>query len=226
MLPGIPVHIVQRGNNRQACFYEDKDRLFYLLHLARLTRAADCALHAYCLMTNHVHLLVTANGIDGCARLMKGIGQLHTQYVNRTYVRTGTLWEGRFRSCLVQSQEYLLACYRYIETNPVRARICSHPADYPWSSYRANAESFDDVLVTRHEEYSRLGTTDEERRATYSALFETALEVGRIREIRDATAGNFVLGNAHFRNTVSAVLGRRVERGAPGRPAGENVVCP
>jgi putative transposase len=226
MLPGIPVHIVQRGNNRHECFYEDKDRLFYLFHLARLTRAADCTLHAYCLMTNHVHLLVTADRADGCARLMKGIGQLHTQYFNRTYARTGTLWEGRFRSCLVQSQDYLLACYRYIEANPVRAGICTHPADYRWSSYRANAESFEDVLVTRHEEYVRLGATDEERRAAYRSLFDAALDTSRVREIREATAGNFALGNAQFRSAVSAALGRRADRGIPGRPARENVVCP
>ena len=226
MLSGIPVHIVQRGNNRQRCFHEVQDRSFYLHHLARLTRKEGCALHAYCLMGNHVHLLVTPDRMDGCAQLMKGIGQLHTQYVNRNYERTGTLWEGRFRSSLVQSEDYLLACYRYIESNPVRAGICSYPGDYPWSSYKANAEGPCDALLTRHDEYLRLGVTDEERRVAYRALFGKALESSRIREIREAIGGNFALGNDNFKRNISTVLGRRVEPGLPGRPPRENVVCP
>ena len=130
MLAGLPVHITHRGNNRQRCFYEECDRAFYLFHLLRLLPHAQCALHAYCLMSNHVHLLVTPATGESCARLMKGIAQLHTQYVNRTYRRTGTLWEGRFHSCLVQSENYLLTCYTYIELNPVDAGLCDHPEDY------------------------------------------------------------------------------------------------
>lgn len=226
MLSGIPVHIVQRGNNRQRCFYEEQDRSFYLMHLARLSRAEDCALHAYCLMANHIHLLVTSDRLDGCARLMKGLGQLHTQYVNRNYGRTGTLWEGRFRSCLVQSEDYLLACYRYIESNPVRAAICSRPGDYPWSSYKSNAEGPRAGFLIPHEEYSRLGITDKERCAAYRAMFDHALEPDRIREIREATCGNFALGDDMFKKNISKMLGRRVEPGVPGRPSRENVVCP
>src|SRR5690348_8402252 len=115
MLAGTAVHLIQRGNNRAPCFFSDEDRKFYLFHLARLLPRARCALHAYCLMTNHVHLLATPQEIDSCATLMKSVGQLYTQYVNRTYGRTGTLWEGRFKSCLVQRERYVLTCYRYIE---------------------------------------------------------------------------------------------------------------
>lgn len=120
IVPGIPVHAIQRGNNRVACFHDDADRSFFAQHLGRLLREEGCALHAYCLMTNHVHLLLTPEQADGCGRLFKRLGVLHTQYTNRRYERTGTLWEGRFRSCLVQSERYLIACQRYIELNPVR----------------------------------------------------------------------------------------------------------
>lgn len=242
MLPGVPTHIVQRGNNRQTCFYEEQDRSFYLFHLRRLLQSCACALHAYCLMTNHVHLLVTTEQIDGCTLLMKHLGQLHTQYVNRNYGRSGTLWEGRFRSCLVQSESYVLACYRYIESNPVRAGLAEHPRDYPWSSYQANAEGTGGTLVIPHPEYLRLGTTGVERRRAYQELFGFTLQPERVEEIRSATNGNFALGNERFRREVSIAVGRRAERGRPGRPSRQaqrdaaqlelsglsrkNVVCP
>lgn len=242
MLSNIPVHVVQRGNNRQQCFYEAQDRSFYLYHLGRLLGRTGCALHAYCLMTNHVHLLLTSASLEGCARLMKHLGQLHTQYVNRTYSRSGTLWEGRFRSCLVQSEQYVLACYRYIELNPVRAGLSSHPCQYPWSSYRTNAEGGRNALVTPHDEYLRLGRTDAERQRAYQALLDSNLEAKRVDEIRAATNGNFALGDELFRRRVSAASGRRAERGTPGRPSQslapntaqlallgapkKNVVCP
>jgi len=130
VLPGIPLHVVHRGNNRQACFYQDSDRAFYLFHLRRLLVPASCSLPAYCLMTNHVHLLLTPAAGSSCAQLMQRVAQLHTQYVNRTYGRSGSLWEGRFRSCLVPPEDYLLACYRYVDANPVRAGLCARPRDH------------------------------------------------------------------------------------------------
>ena len=240
MLAGIPVHVIQRGNNRQHCFYEDQDREFYLFHLRRLLGKAGCALHAYCLMTNHVHLLLTAHSPLGCGRLMKDVGQLHTQYVNRNYGRTGSLWEGRYRSCLVQAEDYLLTCYRYVEMNPVRANLVAHPGDYPWSSYRSNVEGVTNVLITPHDEYLRLGATSAERRGAYEELVDQVLDSKQLDEIRTATNGNFALGGKAFCQRVSAALGRRAERGSAGRPrlessAGQldlldvpkkNVVCP
>ena len=121
LLPGIPLHIMQRGNNRSACFYSDEDYIFYIDTLAVLAQLYGCKIHALCLMTNHVHLLLTPTCCAGAGLLMQGLGQRYVQYVNRTYQRTGTLWEGRFRSCLVQQENYVLACHRYIEMNPVRA---------------------------------------------------------------------------------------------------------
>ena len=164
-IPGIPWHIIQRGNNRSACFCAEEDYRRYLDTLGTLAPKYGCAVHAYVLMTNHVHLLLTPERADSAALLMKHLGQRYVQYVNRSYRRSGTLWEGRFRSCLTQSEDYVLACYRYIELNPVRASMVAHPRDYRWSSYRANAEGLADSLITPHIEYLRLGADPQERRA-------------------------------------------------------------
>jgi len=139
-VPGIPWHIIQRGNNREACFYDEMDYRYYLQALEEQADKYHCRIHAYVLMTNHVHLLLTPEETDSAALLMKHLGQRYVQYINRTYRRSGTLWEGRFKSCLAQDETYVLTCHRYIELNPVRANMVDHPRDYPWSSYRANAE--------------------------------------------------------------------------------------
>src|SRR4029079_14312830 len=130
VVPGIPLHAVQRGNNRAACFDEDEDRAFFLHHLGRIARQEGCDVHAYCLMTNHVHFLLTPSREESCSKLLQRVGLLHTQYSNRKYARSGTLWAGRFRSCLVESESYLLACYRYIELNPVRAGMVAAPGEF------------------------------------------------------------------------------------------------
>ena len=218
VLPGMPVHIRHRGNNRQPCFFADEDRAFYLFHLRRLLFHAACRLHAYCLMPNHAHLLVTPTTVAGCGRLMQRVAQLHAQYINRTYGRSGTLWEGRFRSCIVQFEEYLLACYRYIDSNPVRAGLCGDPADFAWSSYRFNARGAADGALAPHEQYEALGATLGERRQAYIALFAGDQRYWRIDEIRKATDGNFALGDERFKRALAAKLGRRVEPGKPGRP--------
>jgi|SRR6266850_2823461 len=170
-------------------------------------------------MTNHIHLLLTAANDNGCSQLMQGVAQLHTQYVNRTYGRSGSLWEGRFRSCLVQSEQYVLACYRYIEANPLRAALCQHPRDYAWSSYRTNAEDGLDPSIGPHDEYLRLGPTAVARREAYSELFHLDPRYWRMEEIREATNGNFALGDTEFKRRLALQLGRRVDRGSPGRPA-------
>ena len=155
---------------------------------------------------------------DSVALLMKHLGQRYVQYINPTYQRTGTLWKGRFRSCLTQSEEYVLACYRYIELNPVRAQIVEHPAEYPWSSFRCNGEGVANVMITPHEDYQRLGMSDKERRLNYLTLFETHLEPGILKEIRSSTNSNYVLGNERFKEEISNMLNRRVTPGKAGRP--------
>lgn len=214
----MPVHAVQRGNNRTACFVDDEDRAFYLHHLGRLAPEAGCALHAYCLMTNHVHLLMTPARTNSCADLIKRLGQLYTQYFNKRYARTGTLWEGRFRSSLVQTEAYLLACYRYIELNPVRAGMVADPALHRWSSYCANAGEAQDPRLTPHAEYLRLGLDPEERRRQYRALFGTELAPDLVRDIRSVTHAGYVLGSEAFQREIGRRLGRRVIPGAAGRP--------
>ena len=169
-------------------------------------------------MTNHVHLLLTPRTSDGANELMKRLGQRYVQYVNRTTSRSGTLWEGRFRSCLTQEEDYLLSCYRYIELNPVRAGLVGHPAQYPWSSYRANAQGEPSTLLTPHRLYTVLGHDAESRQSAYRQLFRYRLDPGAVDEIRAATNGNFALGGSPFQAQVAAALGRRVTRGKSGRP--------
>lgn len=219
MLPGMAVHVVHRGNNRTACFFEDGDWAFYLFHLGRLLPRAACRLHAYCLMTNHVHLLLTSATIEGCASLMKGVAQLHSQYINKKRRRTGYLWEGRYKSCLVQSEEYVLACYRYIELNPVRAGLVRRPVEYRWSSYACNAIGTSCELITPHEQYVGLGRDPAERQAVYRDLFGSLLGTERVEQIRTATNGGYALGTPEFKQAISRAVGRRVQKGVPGRPA-------
>jgi putative transposase len=217
-MPGVPVHLIQRGNNRSACFYTDGDYRFYLDHLAELAVKHGCAVHAFCLMTNHVHLLLTPQHEGSLGGLIKALGQRYVQYVNRTYRRSGTLWEGRFRSCLLQEEAYVLACYRYIELNPVRAGMVTHPAEYRWSSYRVNAQGEQGDWLVPQPLYLGLGMDVETRRAAYRELFRFELEPGVVDEIRHATNGNYALGDGRFVAEVEAMLGRRVTRGKPGRP--------
>lgn len=218
LIPGAPLHVIQRGNNRSACFFSEHDYRYYLEQLSRLADEHGCEIHAYCLMTNHTHLLLTPKGADSAALMMKALGQRYTQHVNRTYQRTGTLWEGRFRSCPIQAERYLLACYRYIELNPVRAGMVSHPAEYRWSSYGVNAAEADSSFVTSHPLYLALGRNPASRRGAYRELFRHALEPGTVNEIREATNGNVALAHPRFAAEIEQTLGRRVTAGRPGRP--------
>jgi putative transposase len=217
-LPQVPLHLIQRGNNRQACFFADEDYRFYLDWLTDHAGKAGCRVHAYVLMTNHVHILLTADRAEGPGALMKALGQRYVQYVNRVYRRSGTLWEGRFRSCPAQEEAYLLACMRYIELNPVRAGMVAHPGEYRWSSYRANAQGEADGLVSQHALYAALGQDAADRQAAYRELFRHELEPGLVDEIRRATNGNFALGDSRFAEQIGAMLGRRVVPGKSGRP--------
>lgn len=217
-LPNVPVHLIQRGNNRQPCFFADEDCYHYLDWLAEYATKSGCRIHAYVLMTNHVHLLLSADRADAGGALMKSLGQRYVQHVNRVYRRSGTLWEGRFRSCPVQEEEYLLGCQRYIELNPVRANMVTHPAEYRWSSYRANAQGETGSLVQPHPLYTALGADASARQAAYRELFRHELEPGMVDEIRQATNGNFALGNKRFAAQVAAMIGRRATPGQSGRP--------
>jgi putative transposase len=196
-----------------------EDYLFYRHHLRELATRFGCALHAYVLMTNHVHPLLTpATKADNASLLMKHLGQRYVQYVNRSYRRSGTLWEGRFRSCLAQSEDYVLVCYRYIELNPVRAAMVRQPQDYRWSSFPANAQGKADALLTAHEQYVRLGKDAAQRHEAYRALFKAHLDEEMLTQIRQATNGGYTLGAGRFQAHIARALGRRVVKGKAGRP--------
>lgn len=217
-LPNVPLHLIQRGNNRQVCFVADEDYSRYLDWLKEYATQTGCQVHAYVLMTNHVHLLVSTDHRGAIGQLMKALGQRYVQHFNRSYHRSGTLWEGRYRSCPVQADAYLLACQRYIELNPVRAGMVEHPADYPWSSYRANAQGEVNPLITPHPVYLALGDSSASRQAAYRELFRHRLDPDLVDLIRQATHGNFALGNTLFAEEIARALKQRALPGKPGRP--------
>jgi len=216
---GFPVHIIQRGNNRQACFFAEADHRFFLHHLGELAKRFKCELHAYVLMTNHIHLLLTPYFARGPSLLMKLLGQRYVQYVNKTYRRSGTLWEGRFRSSLVQDERYVLACYRYIEMNPVRASMVKHPVEYPWSSHAANADGKPVAWLTPHNVYLALGLDEERRRAAYRDLFSIELEQSLLRGIRVSAHSGYAIGSSRFREEIEGALKLRATPSGPGRPS-------
>ncbi len=210
VLPGQPQHVIQRGNNREPVFYEDADYHFYLEKLEAACKKHGCSLHAYVLMTNHAHLLLTPNTSQGIGKVMQMLGRYYVQYFNYTYDRTGTLWEGRYKATLLDSEAYLLTCMRYIELNPVRAGMVEHPRDYPWSSYHYNALGEENELIVAHPLYENLGSTEETRQAAYRALFKRHIAERTLEELREATNKAWVLGNDRFRRKIERKLERQV----------------
>jgi putative transposase len=194
VLPSVPLHIIQRGNNRIPCFASRNDYLVYLDMLRECAFDAGCAVHAYVLMTNHVHLLLSPDDENGVSTMMQRLGRRYVRYFNRRHARTGTLWEGRFRSSLVQDERYLMICHRYIELNPVRARMAHAPSDYLWSSHLANAFGKQDRLLTPHSIYTRLGSDPVTRQSVYQDLFREALSDEDLDRVRQAGNGNRPLG--------------------------------
>lgn len=218
-LPGVPQHVIQRGNNRQVCFVADEDYRFYLECLHDASVRYDCGIHAYVLMTNHVHLLVTPNKADALSRFMQHVGRRYVQYFNFAYQRTGTLWEGRYKASLVEVETYLLSCYRYIELNPVRAAMVMHPSDYRWSSYHGNALGELNSVLVPHELYLALGSSPSDRQRTYEALFRTHLDSQLLEAIRESLNQEIALGNDRFREQIEQALSRRARPSRRGRPA-------
>jgi len=202
--------------NRVACFRADADYLVYLSHLRSLSAKRGCTVHAYCLMTNHVHLLLTPSTEESCTELMRDLGRRYVPYFNRRHERTGTLWEGRFRSCLAESARYVLACYRYIELNPVRADMVNHPSDYSWSSHAVNSGERPDAFISPHPEFVALAADTNRRHASYRDLFENEIEEPLLAAIRDATNSGYPLASDTFKNTVLAPLGWKTAPGKPG----------
>jgi len=216
-IPGLPYHIVQRGNNREACFIELDNYLFYLELWRTLSERYGVSVHAYCLMTNHIHFLVTPDTDAAISNTMKVVGSRYAQYINLKYKRTGTLWEGRHRSSLVQSEKYLLTCYRYIELNPVRAMMVQRPEEYKWSSYGVNAWGDQSWLVP-HAEYLALGKRQEECCHAYRELFKTHLSEEKIHLIRKAAHYSQPVGDDRFREQIESHYGITLGQTRRGRP--------
>jgi putative transposase len=210
--------VIQRGNNRGVTFVAEEDYAFYLECLKDAAARCGCAVHAYVLMTNHVHLLVTPQTTGGMGRMMQSLGRRYVRHFNHIQQRTGTLWEGRYRATLVEAASYFLACCRYIEMNPVRAGTVTTPGDYPWSSWRAHADGVESPLLTEYPEYRTLGTTPAERQEAYRALFAAVLDESTIAAIRDATNNAWALGGERFREELSRLTQRRLAPAKPGRP--------
>jgi len=215
---GQAQHLIQRGNNREPIFVCDEDYSFYLECLQDAAERFGCAIHAYVLMTNHVHLLATPETEQSLPKALQSVGRRYVQYFNHTYNRTGTLWEGRYKATLIDSDQYLLTCMRYIELNPVRADMVDHPGDYPWSSYRANAAGDENQLLTQHLIYNRLDRNCDARLSAYRQLFRGRLAKADVDAIREATNKAWVLGNDRFRLKIEALSGRRTSQKPRGRP--------
>ena len=218
-LPGITQHVIQRGNDRQPCFGAEDDYRFYLHELGEAARRFACALHAYVLMTNHAHLLVTPAERGAVSRMMQALGRRYVGRFNARYQRTGTLWEGRFKAALVDSDGYVLTCYRYIELNPVRAGMVLSPALYPWSSFRHNALGEEDPRITPHPSYLALGA-GALGRAAYRAMFAEILDVQDLDEIRQHTQQQRAWGTSRFQAQIEALAGRAASVRPRGRRKG------
>jgi len=207
--PGLPVHVVQRGSNRHACFASDSDLKAYANWLREGADKFGVDVHAWVFMTNHVHLLLTPTATESISRCMQYLGRHYVRYFNHRYCRSGTLFEGRFKSSIIQSGRYLLACQRYIELNPVRAGMISDPADYTWSSYRAHALGQTVKMWQPHPEYLALGDSQASRMAAYRQFFEQEPSAQIITDIRNALNTGLVLGNDRFKREVEILTGQR-----------------
>lgn len=213
---GQPQHVIVRGNNRIEIFCAEADYHFYLEKLQQACEKHDCTLHAYVLMTNHVHLLITPHDGQSLSKALQMVGRYYVQYFNYCYQRTGTLWEGRYKATLIDSESYLLTCMRYIELNPVRAGMVKHPSVYLWSSYRCNAMGEPNEIISPHLEYWRLGKSEQERQAAYRRLFRHHVSEESTNAIREATNKAWVLGSDRFKQRIQKQLERRVAPAARG----------
>jgi len=219
-LAGVAEQVIQRGNNRQAIFACEDDKRAYVTWLKQYSKKYKVDIHAWVLMTNHVHILCTPSNHLAISKMMQSLGRMYVMYFNRAYKRTGTLWEGRYRSCLVQDEEYLLTLYRYIELNPVRAGMVNEPSEYSWSSYQCNGLGKASDLITAHPIYLAISKDVSKRLDSYRRLFTIHVAPTLIEYIRKATNKGLALGSEQFKLAVQALSGRSVIEGKRGRKLG------
>lgn len=225
VIPGQPQHIIQRGNNRQVIFAAEADYQFFRDALVEAAIKHGLQIHAYVWMTNHIHLLATPQFENSISKVFQSVGRKYVQYFNYTYKRSGTLWEGRYRATVVDSEQYLLKVMRYIELNPVRANMTQHPADYPWSSYAYNADGTTGLnldWLQPHIEYLQLGRDAAERQSAYQRLFKAEFASADLKQIRDCTHKGWALGGVKFQESIELLSQRRASSKGIGRPKIEN----
>lgn len=210
-LPGQPAHVIQRGNCRLAVFFCDDDYRAYLHWLSGGVSKYGCRIHAYVLMTNHVHMLASPQTAESSGRMMQSLGRRYVRFFNDRYHRTGTLWEGRYKSTLVDTDAYFFTVATYIEMNPVRAQMVIHPSEYPWSSYAANALGEQDSLLTQHALYLNLGCDSRERQQRYRQLFLHEPQPHLVNCLRDATNKGWAFGSEAFKASLQGSANRAPE---------------
>lgn len=218
-LPGHAHHVIQRGNNRQAIFADRADYQMMLDMLDESARRFGVAIHAYVLMDNHFHLLATPQTTEGLPQMMQAVGRRYVRYFNDRHQRTGTLWEGRYKSTLIQTERYLLACMAYIDLNPVRAGMVAQPRDYPWSSHAHYIGLAQDRLLTPHPLVWALGNTPFAREAAYADLVQAGISTGQQQVLTDSALRGWALGEPEFVNNLQKLTTRRVSKRTAGRPS-------
>lgn len=218
VIPQQPHHIIQRGNDRQLIFRDAGDYGFFLGWLHESAKQFNVAIHAYVLMSNHLHLLASPAVNIGLGRMMQWVGRHYVPYFNHKYERSGTLWQGRYKTAVIDSERYFLTCSRYIELNPVRAGMVHNPAEYAWSSYQHHIGLRTDPLITDHPLYWALGNTPFEREAAYKALAEQALTPSELDVMRKSATNGWAIGSEKFQAQLEKVAERRVTPGKRGRP--------
>ena len=222
-LPGHPHHIIQRGNNRQAIFATPADRQMMLDLLDENARKFGVAIHAYVLMDNHFHLLATPQTLDGLPQMMQAVGRRYVRYFNDSQQRSGTLWEGRNKSTLIQTERYLLACMVYIDLNPVRAGMVAQARDYPWSSHAHYIGLRTDKLLTPHPLVWALGNTPFAREAAYAELVQAGISTGQQQALTDSALRGWALGEPDFVKNLQKMTARRVSKSTAGRPLANKI---
>ena len=217
-LPDVPVHIVQRGHSREPVFFDSQDYATYAYWVSEAGTRYGVSIHAFVLMTNHVHLLATPSDISGISLFMQYVGRRYVPYINHKYGKSGSIWEGRYKASMVDEAEYFLTVMRYIELNPVRAGMVDVPGHYRWSSFCHNSGTRKISFVCGHPVYMSLGKSDKNRHAAYHELFNGHIDPGLVKQIADAWQTGTPLGNQLFRDKIEARLSKRVGQSRRGRP--------
>ena len=218
VVPNQPHHVIQRGNDRQTIFRETEDYAAFLGWLREAARQFKVAIHAYVLLPDHLHLLVSPSDDTGLGKMMQWVGRHYVPYFNGKYRRTGTLWQGRYRATVIDSEQYFLLCSRYIESHPVRAALVSAPEDYPWSSIAHHIGAKHDSLITDHPVFWALGNTPFDREANYKALMELGISQREADALTEATLKGWPLGSDRFKAALAKQVSRRVTPAKRGRP--------